>query len=205
MIRINRAWVDENWELLGSKLPRLDTAEDHPHEFFFEPEAGIYERLGSGDERDVQYVASSIAAHLGIIAVPTVRYEWGLKMEPEVAGQIRVTICVPHIQIPFFYVGKKYSLGGILAHEMTHALLLPKGIALQDSAENECLTDMAAVYFGLGKLLLNGSLDEGGGLGYLSPDLIAYSIKKACVQHAIDVQTALSNLTNEARGLFERV
>lgn len=202
---MNRRWVDEKWEMLALKLRGFDRATPGLREFFFEPTTVMYEKLQSGNEGNLQAVASSMAAYLGIIAVPTVRYDWGLKMEPEVAGQIRGGIYVPHIQIPFFYVGKKYSLGGILAHEMTHALLLSRGISLQDSADNEQFTDTAAVYVGLGKLLLNGSLDEGGGLGYLSPDLIAYSIGKACLQHAIDVETALSNLTDEARRLVEQV
>jgi len=200
---MNREWVDEKLEMLALKLSDFNVASVDLRKFFFEPTEDVYKKLASGYESDLQYVASSIATHLRIILVPTVKYDWGLKMEPEVAGQIRSAIYLPYIQIPFFYVGKKHSLGGILAHELTHALLYSRGISLEDSNENEPFTDLTAVFVGLGKLLLNGALDEGGGLGYLSPDLIAYSIKKVCRLHAIDVQAALGNLTSEARGLVE--
>lgn len=184
---------------------KLKAASVEPRKFFFEPTEDIYKKLESGDESDLQYVASSIAIHIGVISIPTVKYDWGLKMEPEVAGQIRSAIYLPYIQIPFFYVGKKYALGGILAHEMTHALLYSRGISLEDSKENELLTDLTAVFVGLGKLLLNGYLDEGGGLGYLSPDLIAYCLKKVCILYVVDIETAMENLTSEARGLVEHL
>lgn len=184
---------------------KLKAAPVESCKFFFEPTEDIYRKLESGDETALQYVASSIAIHIGVILIPTVKYDWGLKMEPEVAGQIRSAIYLPYIQIPFFHVGKKYSLGGILAHEMTHALLCSKGISLEDSKENELLTDLTAVFVGLGKLLLNGYLSEGGGWGYLSPDLIAYCFKKVCSLYAIDIETAMENLTSEARELVEHL
>jgi len=200
---MNKEWIDDKLNMLALKLRDFNVASVDSHKFFFEPTGDVYEKLGSGDESDLQYVASSIAMHLRIIPVPTVRYDWGLKMEPEVAGQIRRDFYLAYIQIPFFYVGKKYSLGGILAHELTHALLYSRRISLQDSNENEFFTDLTAVFVGLGELLLNGALDEGGGLGYLSPDLIAYCLKKVCRLYSIDVETALRNLTSEAIGLVE--
>jgi len=200
---MNRAWIDDKLDMLDLKLSDFNAASVDSHKFFFEPTEDVYKRLESGDEKHLQYVASSIAAHLGIISIPIVRYDWGLKMGPEVAGQIRSDYCLAYIQIPFFYVGKKYSLGGILAHELTHHLLYSRHISLVDSNENELFTDLTAVFVGLGKLLLNGTLDEGGGLGYLSPDLIAYCLKKMCSAHTVEVETALENLTSEARGLME--
>jgi len=184
---------------------KLRAASAESCKFFFEPTEDIYRKLESGDESALQYVASSIAKHIGVTFIPTVKYDWGLKMEPEEAGQIRSGSYLPYIQIPFFYVGKKYMLGGILAHEMTHALLYSRGISLEDSKENELLTDLTAVFVGLGKLLLNGYLDEGGGLGYLSPDLIAYCFKKVCSLYVIDIETAMENLTSEARGLAQHL
>jgi len=200
---MNREWIDEKLKMLALKLRDLSVASVDSRKFFFEPTEDVYEKLESGDESDLWHVASSIAMHLRIILVPTVRYDWGLKMEPEVAGQIRRDFYPDYIQIPFFYVGKKYSVGGILAHELTHALLFSRGVSLVDSNENEFFTDLTAVFVGLGKLLLNGYLDEGGGLGYLSPELIAYCLKKICHVYTIDLKTALGNLTSEARELVE--
>jgi hypothetical protein len=200
---MNKAWIDDKLKILTLQLGDFNVASIDSHKFFFEPTEDVYKKLASGDENDLRYVTSSIAAHLRIISTLTVRYDWGLKMEPEVAGQIRSDYFLAYIQIPFFYVGKKYSLGGILAHELTHHLLHSRHIALADSNENEFFTDLTAVFVGLGKLLLNGTLGEGSGLGYLSPDLIAYSMRKVCHVHAIDVKIALGNLTSEARGLVE--
>jgi len=200
---MNREWVDGKLETLALELRGFDVASRASHLFFFEPTDDVYKKLESGDEGDLQRVASRIAAHVGIISVPTVRYDWGLKMEPEVAGQIRSDSRVAYVQIPFFYVGRRYSLGGILAHEVTHQLLYSRHISLEDPNENEFFTDLTAVFVGLGKLLLNGALDQGGRLGYLSPDLIAYSLKKMCHVHTIDIEIALENLTGEARPLVE--
>ena len=200
---MNREWIDDKLNMLDLKLRDFSATSVDSRKFFFEPTEDVYKKLESGDEKHLQYVASSIATHLRIMSIPTVRYDWGLKMEPEVAGQIRSDYYSAYIQIPFFYVGKKYPLGGILAHELTHHLLYSRHISLVDSNENELFTDLTAVFVGLGKLLLNGTLDEGGGLGYLSPDMIAYCLKKMCSAHTVDVETALENLTSEARGLIE--
>jgi hypothetical protein len=200
---MNKEWIDDKLNMLDLKLSDFSAASVDSRKFFFEPTEDVYKKLESGDEKHLQYVASSIAAHLGIISIPTVRYDWGLKMEPEVAGQIRSDYYLAYIQIPFFYVGKKYPLGGILAHELTHHLLYSRHISLVDSNENELFTDLTAVFIGLGKLLLNGTLDEGGGLGYLSPNLLAYCLKRMCRAHAIDSESALKNLTTEARELIE--
>lgn len=149
--------------------------------------------------------AAKIAKHLGIASIPNVRYDWGIKMEPEVAGQIKLASPIRCIQIPFFYVGKKYEVGGILAHEMTHAFLTYNGILLEDPNENEMFTDLAAVFIGLGKLLLNGllvaldeHLSEGHGLGYLSPESIVYCYKRVNAYRSISEEAATKNLTPEA-------
>jgi len=200
---MNRAWVDEKVEMLAVRLGDFNPKSVDSRRFFFEPTDDFYEKLGSGDESDLQSATSAMAMHLRIVPIPTVRYDWGLKMEPEVAGQIRPDFYLDYIQIPFFYVGKKHLLGGIVAHELTHALLKSRCVSLEDSYENERFTDLTAVFVGLGKLLLNGYADEEGGLGYLSRDLIAYCLKEVCRLHSIDVGTALRHLTSEARTLVE--
>lgn len=191
-----KEWVDEKLQVLSLKLKYFKPNSD---DFFFEPTEKIYEKLESGDEYDLRYVAREIARHIGIISIPTITYDWGLKMEPEVAGQIKGLSQMHHIQIPFFYVGKKYEVGGILAHEMTHALLYSKGISLEDQNENEVFTDLAAIFIGLGKLLLNGYVCEGYVLGYLSPELIAYCHEKVSASRSIGREVAMKNLTPEAR------
>lgn len=48
----------------------------------------------------------------------------------------------------------------ILSHEIMHRFLSLKGIGYPDATENEMLTDIATVYAGLGKLVLNGVYSE---------------------------------------------
>ncbi|MDI7259046.1 MAG: hypothetical protein QME90_03885 [Thermodesulfobacteriota bacterium] len=84
---------------------------------------------------------------------------------------------------------------GILAHESTHNYLNYRGIREEDELENEILTDVAAVYLGLGTLLLEGykpiswidsaTFTASGyttytlSVGYLHPDGILYAFAKS--------------------------
>jgi hypothetical protein len=199
---VNEEWVDTRLNQLTQKLGIL---KHYPDEFGFEPTENIYRKLESGDEQDLQYVATEIARYLIIAPAPTVKYDWGLKMEPEVAGQIKVTPQIHEIRIPFFYVGKRYELGAILAHEMTHAFLFSRGIFLEDPNENEMFTDLAIIFIGLGKLFINGLINltnkysnEANVLGYLPPELIAYCYKKVNMSRHINEDAATRNLTPEA-------
>jgi hypothetical protein len=50
-------------------------------------------------------------------------------------------------------------LGHILAHEVTHCVLDWRGVRAASDVENEMLTDLAAVWIGFGKLMLNDVSD----------------------------------------------
>ena len=200
---MNKKWVDEKFEVLFLKLGIFKPNPDH---FYFEPTGEFYKKLDSGDESDLRDLTKEIAEHLEIATIPTVRYDWGLKMDPEVAGEIKVASPARYIRIPFFYVGKKHAVGAVLAHEITHAFLIFKQIFLENPDENEMFTDLAAVFIGLGKLLLNGIVltedkytDQGHMLGYLSPELIAYCYEKANSYRSIDREIAMKNLIPTAQ------
>lgn len=97
---------------------------------------------------------------------------------------------------------KKYRFSlehilGILAHEQTHNYLYYYGIQEKNKTENEILTDVAAIYLGLGALLLEGykpitwTSDHWGDgyqsgyttntvyIGYLSLEGIRYAIRRS--------------------------
>jgi hypothetical protein len=199
---MKREWIDEKLNLLSIKLDGFKTDSSR---FFFEPTEEIYRNLESGDENELHFVVAKIAEHLEIPIVPIVRYDWGLKMDPEVAGQIQNMYQLNAIRIPFFYVGKKYAIGNILAHEMTHAFLFSKGIFFNDLNENEKFTDLTAVFIGLGKLMLNGLtvmpnqyLAEVQILGYLPLDSIVYAFKNICERRSVSLELATKNLVPEA-------
>lgn len=79
-----------------------------------------------------------------------------------------------------------------LAHECTHHLLFSKGIKLDDTLENECLTDITTILTGFGKYMVKGysisnrvTYDEEftryvdkNRVGYLSSKDIKYVLKK---------------------------
>lgn len=207
MEQVNKKWIDNKMKMLSS---RLGIFKINPTEFYFEPTKEIYKKLSSGEEKDLQYVSLKIANHLGIIHIPVVKYDWGLKMEPEVAGQAKITNISRDIQIPFFYVGKQYALGSILAHEITHTFLIPNGIILDDINENEMFTDLSTVFLGLGKLFLNGLINKMGQhssveykLGYLPVDLVAYCYKKVAEYRGINDTIAMRNLLPEAKDMIK--
>lgn len=101
-----------------------------------------------------------------------------------------------------------------LAHEVTHKYLYENGITCGTGPvkeyENEVLTDIAAVFLGLGKLLLNGCAARGpadtGYLfdesilnsGYLNRQQLAYVYCVVCAMHGITRRNAERNLCKEA-------
>lgn len=195
---MNKKWIDEKLALLSSTLQDFNTSSARLH---FEPTESIYQKLESGDERDLQEVVIEMSQHVQLSLIPSVSYEWGLKMELDTAGQLKYGDQIRHIQIPFYYLGKQYALGAILAHELAHALLFSHRFVLSNINENEMFTDIAAVYIGFGKLLLNGLVAPINGqwtevntLGYLPPDLIFYSYQMINRARAISVETAIKNL-----------
>ncbi|MFP3937615.1 MAG: hypothetical protein ACLFVW_04675 [Phycisphaerae bacterium] len=49
-------------------------------------------------------------------------------------------------------------MGGILAHELIHAMMARQNWAKVPPEHLEPFTDLAAFFFGLGKLMLNGAI-----------------------------------------------
>ena len=107
-------------------------------------------------------------------------------------------------------MGKNFALGGIIAHEMTHAFLFKREIILEDPQENEAFTDLAAIFIGLGKLVINGCVTLGLGpqdleiLGYLSPELLAFAYHKVCVLRSIRKNMITAHLTPQALEVLSR-
>jgi len=99
-----------------------------------------------------------------------------------------------------------------LAHEVTHKY--ENGIEYQTGPtgeyENEVLTDIAAVFLGLGKLLLNGCVARGPAItehllgerilksGYLDRQQLAYVYCVVCAVNGMTRRNAEKNLCREA-------
>ena len=105
----------------------------------FDPPGGFYAQLGTGEEGDLVSAAKAIAHHVGIPALQSGSYEWGLTMPPNAAGRIHIRPAShSRIQIPLFYVGKALCLGGILRTTDSSATAV-HGIWREDKVENESL------------------------------------------------------------------
>lgn len=199
---MNKIWAD-HWMQVISSHQRY---KKRTMSILFEPTPALYKKLESGDDSDLETVAIEMCKYLELNNAPAVVYEWGLKMKPEVAGQIRYSGSTrSQIQIPLFYVGKPHELGAILAHELTHEFLACEGITCDNVDELEQLTDLASISIGLGKLVLNGTVSilvpstgEHHVLGYLTPELKAYTYQKINKQYKIRNVAAKEHLTENA-------
>ena len=207
MDQSTETWVNE-------RLGKLATAFDgEPGGWpLFEPTASFYDALAGGEDAELARATATVARHSGLVVVPEVRYEFGMRMPDGSAGQIRQRFGeISEIRIPLAYVGKPYALGGILAHEMTHEFLLTRRFPTGDEEQTERLTDLAAFYLGLGKIMLNGIVVEDAPgaptatvLGYLPPELKVYAYEYVCRRLGIREADARRGLTEQARGFMQK-
>lgn len=206
MGQYDEKWIDVRLEMLSRHLTGYVSGK----RTLFEPTGPFYEALETGEDADLARAASEICEFIGLRTCPAVSYEWGIKLPPGAGGQIARYGNDSFIGIPIFFVGRPAALGRILSHEITHAFLhrIPFSGALAE--ENEPLTDLASIYLGLGKAILNGfevvtSPVEKRGfvLGYLDARLTAYAYTKVLGILDIDEKAARANLNQGAIMLLE--
>jgi len=194
--------ADREW--VRRQLARLESVYGRRRWKLLEPSTDMYDLLAESEDRALQTTVDHIARHLELATVPTAQFEWGLKMAPEVAGDIRISCAAVGgsvIRIPFFYVGKPYALGSILAHELSHHLNAVEGVWEGDRDENERLTDLSAIASGMGKLVLNGMSTEACGipgaafrLGYLEVQTLLYAYEVVNRRFEIGARQATAGL-----------
>lgn len=109
----------------------------------------------------------------------------GLYFEKKEKPKAKVYICVKNNMT-------LETIISTLAHESCHHLLLSNGIKLENRIDNECLTDIAAILTGFGKIMISGyeisnrviyeeeflRLVDKDRVGYLSSKDIKYTLKK---------------------------
>jgi hypothetical protein len=84
----------------------------------------------------------------------------------------------------------------ILSHEICHKYLQLQNIKLI-GRENEILTDVAAIYLGLGKLILNGCNSNNNKVGYLERAQYVYLYKLICKSRRVPTDIMLRNLESQ--------
>jgi len=143
------------------------------------------------------------------------------KLEKSTGGHIKLEHGKKQVFIEISEETLKYdnAILAILAHEITHEYLYINNISFSNRYENEILTDIAAIFFGFGKLMLNGSENEdiwknyyfGGsttitdklGIGYLDPRKLAFVYLLVSSMRSISEKKYKSNLSNKSIQLLE--
>ncbi|MHA1831597.1 MAG: hypothetical protein ACTSWR_08725 [Candidatus Helarchaeota archaeon] len=143
------------------------------------------------------------------------------KLEKNTGGHIKLEYGKKQVFIEISEEILKFedAILAILAHEITHEYLYINNISFSNKYENEILTDIAAIFFGFGKLMLNGSENEdiwknyyfGGsttitdklGIGYLDHSKIAFVYLLVCSMRNISEKKYMSNLSNKSIQLLE--
>ena len=194
-------WIDKRIPVLASAIGCFRS--EYPC-FHFEPTPDIYSLLGSGDDEDLCAVCSQLVAYLELPSTPIIRYQWGITMAPNHAGQVKLGVSDTPISIPFYYAGKPYLMGAIIAHELAHVFMSERRIQIERPYEYEPMTDLTAVCMGLGKLILNGTLPKESedphfthNLGYVPHAPLLYAFQKVNEIKQISQGIAKNNLRAE--------
>lgn len=152
-------WVKEKNSLLQSKLPK--DIQEAP----FYPDAYFYAQYYKDNLKGLHYMAGVIFARLKIepngctvdfydekqfqkFAGDTAGFYTKIKNDKGEENEV-ILINSKHKANPL-------AVGAILAHEMMHLYLFRLNLKLEDTQENELLTDLATINTGLSILILNG-------------------------------------------------
>jgi len=138
------------------------------------------------------------------------------KLEKNTGGNIKLEHAKEQVFVEISEETLKYkdAILAILAHEITHEYLYINNLSFSNKYENEILTDIAAIFFGFGKLMLNGCENEniwknyyfGGsttitdklGVGYIDRIKIAFVYLLVCNMRNISEKKYMSNLSNKS-------
>lgn len=162
----------------------------------------------------INQAAAKIAGHLGMTGIvfkvvyddlKDASHTGNIILKP---GQRIVDIKLSHKTKPF-----EKAVLGILAHEITHkylhAHLVYKEAA--SSLNSEYLTDIACIYLGLGKLLINGSIAHSKDVfgrpldikfGYLNTVEMIFTYKLVCMMRHIDESHYINHISNDIKEVF---
>ncbi|MBZ5510410.1 MAG: hypothetical protein LAN70_04495 [Acidobacteriia bacterium] len=167
-------------------------------------------RVG-GDIIAVQYAASTIASFLGlegltfIVGIVQQQKDTAAHIQLE-RGQSEV-----FVELSPGVLGHDSAVLATLAHELSHKFLHVHGITCGSNPyEHEVLTDITAVYVGLGKLMLNGCKSETVtytvdgkssdtfSVGYIDRHHLAFVYRAVCAMRKIPQSSWAAGLTGES-------
>jgi len=165
-------------------------------------------RSDNGDVfADLQLLAKNIAKYLGLTNV-TIAVAIA-KQRQDIAGHIELLKRRGEvfIEVDDDLLRHPSCVPAVICHEVMHKVLYEAAVWLDDAAENEKLTDIACVYAGLGKLMLNGCASSGWDhegrehtfcVGYVPRDGLAFDHAVICQMRNIDPMQADLYLQHDA-------
>lgn len=155
---IPEEWVLEKRKYLQNKLPSRSSR-------FFYPDQEFYSEYTKNIETGLDDMVNKLFAYLEIpregCIVSFCPKKVLMQISPDTAGFYTKQLSdenkeVEMIMVSIEHAEKPLHVAAILAHEMMHLYLFRLGIEIEDTAENELLTDLATIETGLGILTLNG-------------------------------------------------
>jgi len=200
-------WINKQIKYLNSNigLYKPDSS------FYFEPTDEFYGNIYKGNFDEINNIIHNIVEFTGCNMKPNFG-GWissnGFIIKDDKVGNYKPEKRAGYIEskniydnkifLKSKYMDKSFILGAIIAHEITHYILFEKRLYYKDENENEKFTDLAACFFGLGKLLLNGYLKTKNNLGYLSCEKLADINIEICKLRNININVLKENLNIEA-------
>ncbi len=172
-----------------------------------------------GDILKIQGVAKEIANFVGLCGLTFVVSI--TKQKANVAGKVELNYSGNNVFVEISEDLRMFedAIVATLAHEITHKYMQINGISagtgLAHEYENEVLTDITAVFLGLGKFMLNGTheekihrkekfdgthyITETRKCGYLSRQQLAFVYRLICEMRGLSKRDTLSNLSRPAK------
>lgn len=163
-------------------------------------------RIDPADIGDVNRAASRIGRHAGLGRLLFIVTE--SKLDDHVAGNIELRMGGTEVFVNISATARRFGSAtlALLAHETAHKALFDVGVKPNPihQQEYEILTDVAAVYLGFGKLLLNGyevvTVQHTQGGQQRSRHRFGYvSVREVAFAHAVTVSMrglSMSELTD---------
>jgi len=173
------------------------------------------------DHKRIPAAVSSLCEHVGLHCTATIdiAHDSNITAFDFITGQqfhtktidaaadVRsASLITMKIRIAVRQLGSPRKLARILAHEATHHILKVANNHAESDLESEMFTDVAAVFLGFGKLMLNGATEESPditsvpltdgdeSLPYLGYPLIAFSYFVWSKNRGLDMEHSLSHL-----------
>lgn len=206
---ISDKWIKKQINHLNSRVGIYKTNS----EFYFEPTDDFYKMISNTDFASINRIIKQITLFVNCNTTPSfggwrtssdfVSDNNDINVNSKTSNKEAGLIYSNHLSNNTILIDEKYKndpqiLGAILAHEITHHLLYEKGIVYKDKLENERFTDLATVFFGLGKLLLNGYSSNYNKIGYISYERLAYINIRICDLRNIPINNLKKNLNKRS-------